>query len=261
MKQLVYDGFIFFNELDLLEIRLNELKDVVDYHVIVESEETFSGNRKPLNFTKSGERFKEFWDKILYISINELRRNTCWEKEALQRDCIGAAFALSHPETICMVSDIDEIPSEDGLRRGIEELNKTCQNQILETDLYFYGLNYKCSNLPVWCAPHLCLFKNFTTAGDLRHNRNGHPNGIKNAGWHYSYCGGIESIKSKISSYSHLEMNRADINNNEYIKNCIDKGISLNPEDDRKFEKVEINYQNSPKYLVDNLDKYRHLLV
>jgi len=31
----VYDCFVFYNELDLLEIRLNELNDVVDYFVLV----------------------------------------------------------------------------------------------------------------------------------------------------------------------------------------------------------------------------------
>jgi hypothetical protein len=33
----VYDCFMFFNELDILEIRLNELDSVVDYFVLVES--------------------------------------------------------------------------------------------------------------------------------------------------------------------------------------------------------------------------------
>ena len=32
-----FDCFTFFNELDLLKIRLELLEDVVDYHVIVES--------------------------------------------------------------------------------------------------------------------------------------------------------------------------------------------------------------------------------
>lgn len=33
---MIYDCFIIFNELDLLEIRLNVLKDVVDGFVVVE---------------------------------------------------------------------------------------------------------------------------------------------------------------------------------------------------------------------------------
>ena len=38
-----FDCFTFFNELDLLKIRLELLEDVVDYHVIVESNLTHSG--------------------------------------------------------------------------------------------------------------------------------------------------------------------------------------------------------------------------
>ena len=34
---MIYDCFSFFNELDLLEIRLNVLKDVVDKFVLVEA--------------------------------------------------------------------------------------------------------------------------------------------------------------------------------------------------------------------------------
>ena len=59
---MVYDCFIFFNELDLLEIRLNELKDVVDKFVIVESTETFSKKKKKLYYdeNKDKDRFSKF---------------------------------------------------------------------------------------------------------------------------------------------------------------------------------------------------------
>ncbi len=43
----VYDAFLFSNELDILEIRLQELKDVVDKFVIIESNTTFTGVEKP----------------------------------------------------------------------------------------------------------------------------------------------------------------------------------------------------------------------
>ncbi len=46
---MIYDCFIFFNELELLEIRLNTLENVVDKFVIVESTISFSGlNKKPI---------------------------------------------------------------------------------------------------------------------------------------------------------------------------------------------------------------------
>jgi beta-1,4-mannosyl-glycoprotein beta-1,4-N-acetylglucosaminyltransferase len=45
---MVYDCFIFFNELDLLEIRLNELDDIVDKFVLVEADRTFQNSEKSI---------------------------------------------------------------------------------------------------------------------------------------------------------------------------------------------------------------------
>ena len=41
----IYDCFTFFNEMDLLEIRLNELDPVVDRFVLVEATVTQRGRR------------------------------------------------------------------------------------------------------------------------------------------------------------------------------------------------------------------------
>ena len=49
----VFDSIIFFNELDLLEMRLNILNDVVDYFVVTESPFTVSGNEKPLYYAEN----------------------------------------------------------------------------------------------------------------------------------------------------------------------------------------------------------------
>ncbi|MBW2533223.1 MAG: glycosyl transferase GT17 family protein, partial [Deltaproteobacteria bacterium] len=40
---MIYDCFPFFNELDLLKIRLEELRPVVDRFVLVEATRTFGG--------------------------------------------------------------------------------------------------------------------------------------------------------------------------------------------------------------------------
>ena len=50
----VFDSIIFFNELELLEMRLNILNDVVDYFVVTESPFTVSGNEKPLYYAEHG---------------------------------------------------------------------------------------------------------------------------------------------------------------------------------------------------------------
>ena len=54
----IYDCFNFFNELDLLELRMEILKDHVDKFVIVESTVTFSGKNKHLYFEENKNYFR-----------------------------------------------------------------------------------------------------------------------------------------------------------------------------------------------------------
>ena len=42
----IIDCFIFYNELDMLELRLTELNDIVDYFVLVECTKTHSNSDK-----------------------------------------------------------------------------------------------------------------------------------------------------------------------------------------------------------------------
>ena len=69
MSPKIYDCFPFFNELDLLEIRLNYLDPVVDYFVLCESRVTFSGISKNLFYEDNKEDSKKYnmWHWPLYI--------------------------------------------------------------------------------------------------------------------------------------------------------------------------------------------------
>ena len=65
----IYDCFTFFNELDLLEIRLKTMDKFVDYFVIVEANKTFSGAPKESIFLKNQKRFEKWKSKIRYKFI------------------------------------------------------------------------------------------------------------------------------------------------------------------------------------------------
>lgn len=62
----VLDAVLMSSELDLLEIRMNELDSVVDYFLIVESNATFTGLPKETYFTLNRDRFSKFQPKIVY---------------------------------------------------------------------------------------------------------------------------------------------------------------------------------------------------
>ena len=83
---MLFDTFLFFNELDLLEIRLEELKDVVDRFVLVEAGVTLSGNPKPLYFDQHKDAFSRY--PIEHVCIDELPGHfeTSWQREYFLRD-------------------------------------------------------------------------------------------------------------------------------------------------------------------------------
>ena len=62
----VLDAVLMSSELDLLEIRMNELDSVVDRFFIIESNTTFTGLPKETYYANNKERFSKFSKKISY---------------------------------------------------------------------------------------------------------------------------------------------------------------------------------------------------
>ncbi|KAG6831778.1 hypothetical protein H0H92_007930 [Tricholoma furcatifolium] len=62
----IMDAVLMSSELDLLEIRMNELDSVVDNFFIIESNATFTGKPKEAYFAQNRERFSKFDKKIVY---------------------------------------------------------------------------------------------------------------------------------------------------------------------------------------------------
>ncbi len=114
---MVYDSFQFFNELDILKLRMNVLNDVVDYFVISESTVTFSGDPKPLYYNENKEMFKEFEHKIIHNIVDD----TPMDCDAFMRDhhqkcAVARGLKDCKPDDIVIFSDVDEIPNPDTLR-------------------------------------------------------------------------------------------------------------------------------------------------
>ena len=122
---MTYDCFTFFNELDLLEIRLNVLKDVVDRFVICEAPWTHTGMPKTLIFEANKPRFAEFLDRIVYIVANDpppmpadfTKRQCAWVRENHQRNELARGLANAHADDTILISDLDEIPDPDMVRK------------------------------------------------------------------------------------------------------------------------------------------------
>ncbi len=124
------DSFIFFNEVDLLEIRLNSLGPYIERFVLCESSVTHSGKDKPLYFPENKERFKDF--NITHL-ISPPRNASSWRLEHYQREYLMNGISDIDGEEIILLSDLDEIPNLKDYEPGTEG--------VFRQSLYYYYLN------------------------------------------------------------------------------------------------------------------------
>ena len=252
---MIYDGFTFFNELDLLELRLNELSDIVDKFIIVESHYTHTGKEKPLYYKENKERFAKFSDKIIHIVVDmEGEPDSSldpWDRERNQRDSIAKGLVGCSDDDIVCVSDVDEIPRSEKLAEYSVKDGLVC----LEQDLHYYSIDMRCEEKWNWfkILPYSML-KNMTPC-QVRYTEA--PKTVKNAGWHFSFLGDIDMIIKKIESFAHHEYDNDHFKNRERIKEAIKNKVDVF-ERGMKYSSVKIDY-TYPQYILDNIDQFKNM--
>lgn len=264
---MVYDCFQFFNELDTLEIRLEELYPVVDKFIICESTKTHSGKNKSLRYIENIDRYKRYSDKIKYIVFNDFPDNaTSWQLENNQRRFLISGLTDINSYDMIMISDIDEIPRRSFLQQFkieyFRNLNKITTPITLCTQLFYDKLTYKVvepEEFHNWRGTVVINGKLLQENQDLhwyRHFKDSFPN-IKNTGWHFSYLGDEKQIIEKIESFAHTESDTEEIKNT--IKKNIGKCVDLFDRHEYKLEKIEID-ETFPEAVKNNPERYKHIL-
>ena len=136
---MIYDCFPFFNELELLEIRLRELEEVVDCFVLVESTRTHSNQPKPLYYQRHRRRFSRWNGRILPIVMEDVPSDASpWLLENRQRQAIGRGLVEAAPDDVILVSDVDEIPRAAGVRNYRDKPGV----KVFQQRLSYYFLNH-----------------------------------------------------------------------------------------------------------------------
>ena len=260
----IYDCFLFFNENDLLEIRLNELSEVVDYFVVVESQHTFTKKNKEFNFDIK--RFEKFKDKIIYIQNKDfLKSPNPWDTEKQQRNKLIEGLNLPYfPINACdndliILSDLDEIPKASKIIEAFYLIYQDNKKYIkFNLKNYHYALNNELLEPNEWIGPICSKRKNINNMQDFRHIKEYIK--IDNAGWHYSFVNNIENIIAKMNAYSHQEYNKWPNNDSQFVKERIKSGHSHLGHSENIFRKVKLNNKNCPKYVLKNKKKYDKLI-
>lgn len=279
---MVYDCFQFFDELDILEIRLNTLYPVVDYFVLVESTVTFSGNPKPLYFNENKDRFEEFKDKIIHVVVSDSPSGvgvTPFDVDVFQKESRARSLVNCKIDDIIIYSDLDEIPNPVEISVLKDKFDPSKVYQFAQRQFYFYLNLEEQSGLlesyagdfegilkKKWLGPYAFSYGLLLERGmnALRLEKS-HSKAVRidDGGWHFSYMGGDggESVEQrvayKIKSAAHQEFN------NKKILSGLSKKISKKKDIfGRKSKFTAVNIDSTfPPYVVKNVEKYQHLIL
>jgi beta-1,4-mannosyl-glycoprotein beta-1,4-N-acetylglucosaminyltransferase len=239
MLPRLFDCFTFFNELDLLELRLLELDPLVHRFVLVEAPQTFTGLPKPLHFKLNRDRFERFLPKIVYVELEEFPASlvSAWDREYFSRRAIMRGLTGAAPDDLVLISDVDEIPKPANLEATLRSPGSARRLTVFESEAYLHYLNTRSrlpgivqsprllarrylrdpqavrslrpriSKSPVW-GPVLEFAR--PLLGPLRAwSQLGYPLAVKmeqGAAWHFASLGGVDAITDKLLAYSHTEV-------------------------------------------------------
>lgn len=255
----IVDCFTFYNEIDLLKLRLTELNDFVDFFVLSESLHTHRGRKKNSIYLENKGQFSKFNEKIIHV-IDEKKytpNDYSWKIENNQRNMISKGINLlnlSDNDQI-IISDLDEIPNVETLKEILPK------NWIytLEMDFYYFSPFNKIKKK--WKKSKILDFKTYKEKFNsepqkvresvdyrkiftYRQDRNK----IKKGGWHFSYFGDEDFIQNKIINFAHAEYDDEKFYNKQNIQNSISKGVDLYGDKNIKIKKLDkLIYKNLPK--------------
>lgn len=292
----VYDCFTFYNEFELLELRLKSLWDVVDYFVIVEANRKFNGQSKVLNLLNNKENFQDFFPKIRYITTDlskvPFKGTGDWAIEYAQRNAIMRGLDDAEPDDFIFISDLDEIPAPDIFQRLNENrveliapavfpstinISRTFPARLLVPAMHFleFGAIAMAQGLfwyyfdwvsrSTWQGTVLTKRKNLTLPQNMRDMRNIFPR-VAGGGYHFSYMGGVNRVIDKMTSI--VDGNELVVKSGgkfldrKHVEESMAKGKDIYCRHElSEFNFIPYDAKNIPlPYLPEFLRKYPHLL-
>lgn len=277
----LFDCFVFFNELDILEIRLNTLDKLVNYFVLVESTHTFTGQEKPLIYAENKSRFDRFNDRIIHIIVDDMPANaeSTFVREGLQRSAIGRGLGDARPRDLVMVSDVDEIPKPEALKDALA--SAAGKITYFEADYYHFRLNWRLVGRQDLMTSRMIEYRHFrdgwllrTTKGRrsaslpawlerimwtpyaaARHRALLGRQVMRKACWHFSFMNEPDEIRAKLSAYKALDRLK--------LKDLRDDAVEERLENRRSMFDTEIEVaplSEMPDYVQDNTNRFAHIL-
>ncbi len=254
---MIYDCFLFFNEFEILDIRLNELYDVVDKFVLVESTVTHINKPKPLYYLNNKKKFKDFQKKIIHIVVRDSPNvSLAWIINGYQFSQMAKGLKDCHDDDTILFGDLDEIPKSEKIA---DWKDKPGNLKVFEQTLFYYFINNAEYSKGPWFGTHMTTYKHLLKLGSTWVAKYTKADvTIPNGGWHFSYMGGVKKIQDKISNMTHQEFNLDKYNSPERIQRAIIDGRDI-VDLGYTFRKVDMSYL--PEYVVKNQMRFKDMIL
>tara|TARA_B100000073_G_scaffold23079_1_gene18039 strand:+ start:243 stop:1118 length:876 start_codon:yes stop_codon:yes gene_type:complete len=289
----IIDTTTFFDEKLMMEIRFNILDSYVDKFVVCESKYSHSGLEKKINFNMND--YPKFKKKIIHLVIDKEPDNLISKRDQsiaekrlnsvirikYQRNYIMEVLNQFSSEDFIIHSDNDEIPNLD----DFDLLNSKKKFVIFKQKIFYYKLNLLLPSLD-WYGSKACKLKDIKDIDNLRAIKNKkYPiyrfdtlfselkhqslEIVNEGGWHFSNLKNIDDLEKKyLNDENHSEYEAQGftierIKNN--IKNrVIDYNHEAKKDSNERFKQTKLDVAKTdilPKYIRDNLDRYREWII
>jgi len=298
MKKVI-DYFPFFNERELLELRLNLLDEHVDHFIISELNSTHSGLKKDFTCQSLVDEYG-FTDKVTVIEVeidehdlipNEIdihsaveskspKEVNAWVRERLQRDALGIVVNQYDDDDVFILSDCDEIINPEFINYFSSICRKNANNTIKVPLVLLEGradkrLYQNEQPVPWMHSLLLCTagqLKSGTTPTQMRsNNMNSYPpiwiteDGelIQDCGWHFTWMGDTKRRVEKANSFIHYaNLNSINTLSLESIESVHSESNTLNALDSEKhtFYKKDYPIENLPE-VIFKLPRVKNFLL
>jgi hypothetical protein len=253
---MIIDSFLYYNEADVADIRINELKDVVDKFIVLSGETTWRGNPNP-------HEFPAHLHEIADISVYKFpfpAGKLFWDAERWMRNYMQRLVRRFGANDRVIFSDADEIARASVIQ------NLEAGRYALELDQYYYHFeNYIRHHDCMFIAPISHLKAMYEMRFEWNRSSPGTPQPnprdqrrlarhfptIEGAGWEFSFFGDVEFIQNKIGNYSHAEINIPEYADAENIERRMRGDIDIIDRPKEGAPKGPL-----PQYVLDNKEKF-----
>lgn len=253
---MIYDAFIFNGEWDLLDIRIAAMASLDIRHVLVESSRTFKGDKKDESLlairNNRHDDIRGIGKKLIVNMGDQTNPNSDpWQNEKWLRNSIVYHILDAKPDDIIIISDIDEIPRAS----AIKDWNGDTYAALM-MDKFGFWLNCE-EQHQGWHRARIMKYSYLKTTTPEEVRNAGFPEQIDNAGWHWSWLGGIDEVMRKFASFSHQEEGVQKHANREELIRKMAVGESIWGNDRWSIVPIDRSF---PQYVQDHQQELKHLI-